>query len=111
MKLYPVTVIDFQDMFPTDQACYEYLCLLRWPEGFICPYCQFRGAWKKKNFLLRCKKCKRDVSVTAGTIFQDRIPLRLIFQAMWYIVSQKQGVSALGLQSILGIGSYETAWT
>jgi transposase-like protein len=84
---------------------------MRWPEGFVCPYCQFKAAWKKSNQLLRCKKCKKDISVTAGTVFQDRrIPLRLIFQAMWYIVCQKQGVSALGLQSILGIGSYETSW-
>ena len=85
--------------------------MIRWPEGFVCPYCQFQVAWKKSNQLLRCKRCKKDVSVTAGTVFQDRrIPLRLIFQAMWYIVCQKQGVSALGLQSILGLGSYETAW-
>ncbi len=111
MKLYPGTVIDFQDMFPTDQACYEYLCLVRWPEGFICPYCQYQKAWKLKNQLRRCKQCKIDVSVTAGTVFQDRrIPLRLIFQAMWYIVCQKQGVSALGLQKILGLGSYRIVW-
>jgi transposase-like protein len=111
MKLYPINVIDFQDMFPTDQACYEYLCLVRWPEGFLCPYCQHREAWKLKIRLLRCKKCRRDISVTAGTVFQDRrIPLRLIFQAMWYIVSQKQGVSALGLQGVLGLGSYRIVW-
>jgi transposase-like protein len=111
MKLYSINVIDFQDMFPTDQACYEYLCLVRWPEGFVCPHCQHHEAWKLKNRLLRCKKCKRDISVTAGTIFQDRrIPLRLIFQAMWYVVCQKQGVSALGLQGILGLGSYRIVW-
>lgn len=111
MKLYPVDVIDFQDMFPTDQACFEYLCLVKWPEGFICPYCHSGEAWKLKRHLLRCKTCTRDVSVTAGTIFQDlRKPLRLMFQAMWYVVCQKQGVSALGLKSILGLGSYETAW-
>lgn len=111
MKLYPINVIDFQDMFPTDQACYEYLCLVRWSEGFVCPHCQHDAAWKLKNRLLRCKKCKRDISVTAGTVFQDRrIPLRLVFQAMWYIVCQKQGVSALGLQGILGLGSYRIVW-
>src|SRR5258708_35526744 len=65
-----------------------------------------------KRFILRCKTCKKDISVTAGTIFQDRhIPLTLIFQAMWYVVCQKQGVSALGLQQILGTGSYKTTWT
>ena len=30
---------------------------------------------------------------------------------MWFVTSQKNGVSALGLQRVLGLGSYETAWT
>ena len=111
MKLYPVNVIDFQDMFPTDEACYEYLKLVKWPNGFVCPSCHANEAWELKRHILRCKSCKRDVSVTAGTVFQDlHKPMRLMFQAMWYIVCQKQGVSALGLQSILGLGSYRTAW-
>src|ERR1019366_6382221 len=51
-------------------------------------------------------------SLTAGTIFQDtRKPLRMWFMAMWYVTNQKNGVSALGLQRVLGRGSYETAWT
>jgi transposase-like protein len=51
-------------------------------------------------------------SLTAGTIFQDtRKPLRMWFMAMWYVTNQKNGVSALGLQRVLGLGSYETAWT
>lgn len=111
MKLYPVNVIDFQDMFPTDEACYAYLKLVKWPDGFVCPYCHATKAWELQRHIVRCATCKRDVSVTAGTIFQDlRKPLRLMFQAMWYIVCQKQGISALGLQSILGLDSYETAW-
>lgn len=112
MKLYPVDVIDFQDMFPTDQACFEYLCLVRWPNGWVCPHCGHTEAWKMKHYILRCKECRKKISVMAGTVFQDlRKPLRLMFQAMWYVVCQKQGVSALGLQSILSLGSYRTAWS
>lgn len=112
LKLYPVDMIDFQDMFRTEEACIAYLCLIRWPEGFRCPRCQHSDAWKLKKGMYRCKGCRRDISVTAGTIFQDvRKPLRLWFQAMWYSICQKQGVSALGLQKALGLGSYETAWT
>lgn len=111
MKLYPLTVIEFQDAFPTDRACFEYLCLVKWPDGFICPHCGGKEAWKLKRLILKCKACRKDISVTAGTIFQNRrISLRFIFQAMWYIVSQKQGASALGIQQILGLGSYKTAW-
>src|SRR3989338_2955608 len=102
MKPYPVTVIDFQDAFPTEEACYEYLRLLRWPEGFICPHCSHTDALKVKRGIYRCKGCKGDVSLTMGTIFQGtRKPLRLWFQAMWYAVNQKHGVSALGLIPIV----------
>ena len=111
MKLYPLTVIEFQDAFPTDRACFEYLCLVKWPDGFSCPHCGGREAWKPQRLILKCKSCHRDVSVTAGTIFQDRRKsLRVIFQAIWYVVTQKQGASALDIQRVFGLGSYETAW-
>lgn len=59
-----------------------------------------------------CKACNAETSLTAGTVFQDtRKPLRMWFLAMWFVTSQKNGVSALGLQRVLGLGSYETAWT
>lgn len=59
-----------------------------------------------------CSGCGRQASVTAGTIFQDtRTPLTLWFRAIWWVTSQKSGASAQGLQRILGLGSYRTAWT
>ena len=62
--------------------------------------------------LFQCCGCRRQTSATAGTIFQDtRKPLVMWFRAMWYVTSQKNGASALGLQRVLGLGSYETAWT
>jgi len=67
--------------------------------------------WAVRRGVLQCKKCRRDISVTAGTTFGDsRIPLRLWFQALWCLVSQKNGVSALGLARVLGIKKYKTAW-
>ena len=51
------------------------------------------------------------VSVLAGTVFQDtHLPLTVWFRAMWHLTNQKNGVSALGLQRALGLGSYKTAW-
>ena len=112
MKLYPTSALDFQDMFPTEKACTEYLNMVRWPEGFVCPNCKHVESWELGSGLLRCRGCRRDISVTAGTIFQDsHLPLRLWFLALWYVVCQKQGVSALALKGILGLGSYKTAWT
>src|SRR5260370_6220034 len=62
--------------------------------------------------LFQCCSCRRQTSATAGTIFQDtRKPLVLWFRAMWYVMSPKNGASALGLQRVLGLASYETAWS
>ena len=84
---------------------------LLWPQGFVCPRCGGRRARPSRRGLLRCGQCDYQASVTAGTIFQDtRLPLRTWFRTMWWVTSQKNGASALGLQSILGLGSYRTAW-
>jgi transposase-like protein len=59
-----------------------------------------------------CSGCGRKVSVKAGTIFdRSRTPLQEWFAAAWYMTNQKHGVSALGLQRLLGLESYQTAWT
>ena len=65
-----------------------------------------------RGVLLQCGACGYQSSVTAGTIFQDtRKPLTVWFRAMWAVTSQKNGASAIGLQRVLGLGSYDTAWT
>lgn len=67
--------------------------------------------WKMERALFWCRNCGYQASLTAGTLFHDtHKPLRLWFEAMWYVVNQKSGVSALGLQRVLGLGSYHTAW-
>jgi hypothetical protein len=59
-----------------------------------------------------CRACQHQSSVTSGTIFdKTRTPLRVWLAAAWYLTNQKHGVSALGLQRVLGLGSYQTAWT
>jgi len=109
---YPRTILEFEQCFATEEACRGYLFQLRWPEGFCCPRCGHRQAWATKRRLYRCRQCDYQVSVTAGTIFQDtRKPLRLWFRAIWHVTSQKIGVSALGLQRVLGLPRYETTWT
>lgn len=109
---YPRTLAEFHKFFPNENACHRYLEQLRWPQGFVCPDCGAAGsAWKSGRGLLVCPKCKRHVSVTAGTLFEGtRKPLRQWFLAAWGVTSHKHGASALGLQRVLGLGSYTTAW-
>lgn len=104
--------LDFERRFATEQACQDYLIKLRWPEGFVCPRCQHRSAWAVNRQRRMCSGCLFPVSATAGTIFHDtRKPLQLWFRAIWQVTSQKHGASALGLQRVLGLGSYVTAWS
>lgn len=112
MEDYPRTLMELESRFSTEEACRGYLASLRWPDGFSCPRCAHRVAWEKSNHLLECAACHYQTSVTAGTIFdRTRSPLPVWFRAIWWVVTQKNGASALGLQRILGLGSYETAWT
>jgi transposase-like protein/predicted RNA-binding Zn-ribbon protein involved in translation (DUF1610 family) len=108
---YPGTYQELLEWFPDDQACAEYLERLRWGGGFACPVCGGEAFWRTGKDLRMCSSCGRKTSVTAGTIFhRTRTPLAMWFAAIWFVTSQKNGVSAQGLQRVLGFGSYETAW-
>ncbi len=108
---YPRSLLELEGRFATDEACREYLCRLRWPEGFVCVKCGGKDGWQTQRGLYHCKQCARQISPTAGTIFhQTRLPIRLWFRAIWHITNQKYGANALGMQRILGLGSYQTAW-
>lgn len=110
-QLFPRSLLEFEHWFRTEEACREYLIRLRWPEGFRCR-CGYAKAWVTKRGLLHCGKCRRDTYPRAGTIFESsHLTLRLWFRAIWLVTNQKTGISALGLQRALGLGSYETAWT
>src|SRR6266498_988101 len=111
MEDYPRTIEEFEARFSSEERCREYVFQLRWPEGFRRPRCKCDRAWAVSATLWQCCQCDRQTAATAGTVFQDtRKPLRMWFRAMWYVTSQKNGASALGLQRVLGLGSYQTAW-
>lgn len=108
---YPRTFQEFKQWFPDDATCIDYLAGLRWPDGFSCPRCGGGKAWRTGKGLWMCADCSLKTSVTAGTIFhRSHTPLSTWFAAVWFVTSQKNGMSAAGLQQALGFGSYETAW-
>jgi len=112
MEDYPITLLEFEKRFATEDLCRQYLHELRWPNGFQCPRCGNQRGWITKRDLYHCEQCGLQTSIFAGTIFQDtKKPLHVWFRAMWYISTQKYGTNALGLQRVLGLGSYRTSWT
>ena len=108
---YPRTLIEFGEFFPDELACVAYLERLRWAEGFVCPKGHVTAAaWRSHRGLSVCPTCRRQVSATAGTLFEGTRKLRHWFLAAWEVTNPKYGTSALGIQRALGLGSYETAW-
>lgn len=112
-KDYPRNWNEFLDRFATEESCLSYLEGLRWPQGFVCPDCgAAEEPYRSSRTRLMCRSCGYQSTVTAGTIFdKTRTSLRVWLAGAWYLTNQKQGVSALGLQRVLGLGSYQTAWT
>ena len=108
---FPKNELEFDHRFSHEQACLEYLFQLRWPEGFICSNCGHTKCWKSTRGLYLCQKCRRQQSVTAGTIFHStKKPLRVWFKALWWFSTRKSGINAVALKEALGLGSYQTAW-
>jgi transposase-like protein len=93
-----------------------YIENLRWPSGPICPHCRSSNAYEMEGKsirpgLKRCRDCRKQFTVTVGTIFEDsHLPLSIWVQAFHLICASKKGISSLQLQRNLGLGSYRTAW-
>lgn len=108
---YPRTFNEFEAFFLNESTCREYIARVRWPDGYICPQCgSDRSPWKTSRGGFRCQKCDREMSVTAGTLFErTKFPLKTWFLAVWFVTSQNNEANALGLQRVPGLGSYQTA--
>lgn len=101
----------FIQRFPTEKACAEYLFAVKWPNGFVCPSCGHRHGYAlNRPGRYQCAKCRRQTSLTAGTIMHhSHVPLKKWFLAMYLAVCDKRGISALALAGKIGV-SYDTAW-
>lgn len=116
-----LTLDELNRHFQTDEAARRYLEEIRWPGGVVCPHCgnadQSR-VWeiapnetkKIRAGLRQCAVCKKQFTVTVGTIFEDsHIPLRKWLMAWYLLCSSKKGISSLQIQRMLAIGSYRSA--
>jgi hypothetical protein len=108
---FPWSKKEFDRRFCNEDACFEYLFSMRWPNGFQCSVCDHDKYWKSRRGLYICRICEHQHSVTAGTIFHGtRKPLLDWFSAIWWFSTQKTSISAVNLQDQLSLGSYHTAW-
>ena len=110
---FPSTEAQFRACFADEDQCRAYLARLKWPEGFCCAHCGGETAYflPSKRVVYECAGCGRQVSLIAGTIFeQSKKPFALWFRAIFEVTASKQGISAAELHRKLGLG-YQTAWS
>jgi len=108
---YPRDQLEFEDQFRTETECIEYFKKIRWPKGFVCRKCGESEFWLQSRNRYTCRICQFQSTLFSGTVFEgSRLKLRLWYRAIWWMISQKHGTSAAGLQKGLGIKSYKTAW-
>ena len=101
----------FRERFGTEEACRKALFEMRWREGLTCPACGHRGFCPlKTRKLFQCNRCKKQVRLTAGTVFQDtKLPLTTWFMAIYHLTQSKGGISSIELGRRLGV-KRQTAW-
>lgn len=110
MKTY--TIKDFENQFPTDDACLDFLFKAHYPNGVYCQKCgKVTKHYKRAGMkFYSCEFCGMGVAPTSGTIFhKSDTPLRSWFHAIFLMASTKTGISAKQLQRELGV-TYKTAW-
>ena len=111
---FPKSLPSFQNLFPDDAACARYLEAARWQKGFTCIYCSEKGEpfrFTARPGVLRCRACRKDVALTAGTIMErTRTPLTTWFWGAYLVSSMTPGLSAMQFQRQLGLSRYETAF-
>ncbi len=102
----------FRRMFPTEEECIGFLFPLRWPHGFVCPFCQTRHPDLAPQRFITCSHCGNRSSLTTGTLMHGtKKPLSDWLLAIWWFSDSQFGTSAKNLQRLLDISCYQTAWT
>ena len=110
-KYQSLTLFQFQDLFPDDNACYQHLAQLKWPDGFVCQKCGHTHYCKGKLAHTRqCTKCGYQATPTSNTLFHKvKFPILKAFYILYFIATNKQGISSTELSRKLGLGQ-KTCW-
>ena len=115
-----LTLFEIMQRFSTEDAAREYLEQQRWPDGPFCPHCGGCEVYRLtprasskhpgRKGLLKCKYCRKQFTVTVGTIFEDsHIPLNKWLIAIYLMCSSKKGISAHQIHRMLKL-TYKSAW-
>jgi len=100
--------------FHNEAAAFQQLEATLWPQGPVCPKCggmdRITAVKGARMGLRRCGPCKRQFTVTVGTVFESsHVKLNMWLQAVYLMCSSKKGISSHQLMRVLDV-QYKTAW-
>lgn len=106
-----LTLMEYQRLFASNEACLEAIFNARWPKGFVCPRCGHDDGHRlSKRRAIQCMACRRQTSITAGTVFhKTKIPLTKWFWLMFLMMQDKGGISTMRAATLLNM-HYTTVW-
>ena len=95
MSYESMSLLQFQDRFNSEEACLKAIFEARWPKGFICVYCNHNdGIRMARRRTIQCCVCRRQVSITSGTLFhRSKVPLVTWFWLIFLMSQDKGGIS------------------
>ncbi len=110
-KYKSLSIFEFQQRFPNDQACMDYLASLKWPNGFVCERCgNNRYCGGSRPYSRQCTKCKYQSSPTSSTLFHKvKFPLLKAFYIIYYMSTNKKGIASTELSRKLALRQ-KTCW-
>jgi transposase-like protein len=111
-KMIPFTFKHFEEMFPDDAACLEWLRQYLYPSGIYCKLCKKLTMHHRDSSRpsYSCDYCGHHVHPTAGTIFhKSPTSLKTWFHAIYLMASTRCGISAKQIERETGV-TYKTAW-
>jgi transposase-like protein len=106
-----ISFYDWQQKYSTQEKCLNYISTEKWPNGFVCPHCENNhGYYTANRYHYECSQCHKQTSIISGTLFENtKIPLTKWFWAIYWISSDKGGISAVRLSKLIGC-TWRTAY-
>jgi len=110
-KYESLTLFEFQERFPDDESCMEYLSQLKWGKGYVCSRCGNTKFCKgKKKYERQCTRCRYIETPTSGTLYHKiKFSIQKAFYIVYYVSTTKKGITTTELSRELGLRQ-KTCW-
>jgi hypothetical protein len=104
-------LVQFEKRFGSEEQCCDHLYKTKFPVGLVCPKCRGKEYWWTARNLMHCKQCYHQESLRTRTVFKgSKKPLCVWYGALYFVVVNKNGISALALKRLMGFSSCQTTW-